>query len=168
MSKPAWKEKLTVVKNMRKNAAGLIYERVKLLVEIYHDPQFLEDEGLDEFSAYDRLNDEVADVCATFRQLKEAIEFYPERRQWETRRIDLLVADAIAANEQQAKDLQPPRRHNRITKAMYEELERERDALKAQLERLRVENGTLREEIGVLKHEIAQLGERVSREPVAA
>ena len=164
-----WKEKLAQVKNLRKRSASLVYDRVVLLVDVYADEEFLTDEGLDDLSAADRLDEELADVCADFLSLKAVLEFYPNCKQWEGRRLDLIVAEVKEAERKQHEATREPRsKTTRITKVQFEHLTREREALTVQLSGVREENVLLHEEIGQLKHRITELESLLSTEAAMA
>ena len=163
-----WKEKLAQVKNLRKRSAGLVYERIVLLVDVYADEEFLADEGLDELSAADRLDEELADVCAGFLELKAVLEFYPNRKQWEGRRLDLIVAEVLEAERKRHESTREPRKITRFTKSQFEDLTRERNTLTSQLSEVRDENISLHEEIGQLKHRITELESLLSTEAAMA
>lgn len=160
----SWKSRMTQVQNLRKRSASLVYDRVVLLVDVYRDEEFLTDEGLDELSAANRLDDELADVCAGFLELKAVLEFYPDRKQWEGRRLDLIVAEVLEAERKQHKTTREPRKITRVTKAKFEDLTRERNTLTTQLSDVRDENISLHEEIGQLKHRISELESLLSEE----
>ncbi len=164
-----WKKKLAQAKDLRKQAAALIYDRVSLLVAVFDDPDFLADEGLDQLSAARRLDAEVADVCAGFLELKATLEFYPDRKQWIGRNLQLMVAEVMEAEDKaHAANHEPRKRAKRHTKAEFESLESERDRLKIQVADLKSENDAMREEIGAIKSDFSRLESHLSVDPVEA
>jgi len=164
-----WKENLARVKNLRREAAALVYDRVKLLVAVYEDPEFLADEGLDALSAARRLDDELADVCAGFLEMKAVLEFYPERKQWEGRRLDLIVAEVLSAERERHAALSEPRPPvKRVTKAEHAETVKELELVKKSYAELEADNRSLLEEVGRLKYRISELESLLSIEMAKA
>ncbi len=145
----AWKEKMIEVRSLRKKSAGMIYDRVRLSVEIYDDPGYRADAGED---AVSRLDAEVGDTCADFLSLRAAYEFYPDRQQWEGRKLQDVVAEVLEHERQRAADTDIKKTPRRATVAELDKLKAQNERLQVLNEELRAENNQLREEIGVLKH----------------
>lgn len=131
----SWTQKLAAQRDLRSKGAAMIWERMKILMEVYKDDEFLGHCEENERNAIDLLDDEVADTCTDFLSLKATIECFPDQAQWQRERLDQLVAKAIEMRRKKdARDREPVP----SWKERYLELKKKFDALEHDHELLRV------------------------------
>lgn len=121
-----WSQKLATQRELRSKGAAMIYDRMKILLEVYKDDEFLNHCVELERNAADVLDDEVADTCADFLSLKCAMDYFPEKSQWQKERLDQLVAKSLEMRRKKDKDT-----HHAVPswKERYTELKKKFDAL---------------------------------------
>ena len=90
-----WRTKLKSQRELKSQGAGLLYQRVVLLVEIYRDQQFSEWCDGQEVNDVDELDKELEDVDIDFISLMKMLEIFPDEEQWRKRPLRILVAEAL-------------------------------------------------------------------------
>lgn len=147
-TKDKWGRKLAKARQLRSEGAGLVYDRVKLLCEVYSDAEFIEHcRGLDQ-NPEDILDDEVGDLCANFLTLRAVLDHFPDRESWEGERLDVMVAK-IREKEQEERAARRPQDTPRMSwKERAQGLEKENDRLKGELARLQTSFDALLAKVG--------------------
>ncbi len=180
----AWKQKLLDAKSLQGESGGLLWQRVTLLAEIYHDDEFRADHGgADEFRAAEILDSHIADTCATFLELENVLREFPERAQWQDTPLKKLLAQVVEKHRearQAAKPELPERRSATVKEldqavkdkkqsaARAEFLDSEVKSKESRIVELERENRELRQRLSEATVRIRELEESPSREVVAA
>lgn len=153
-----WKQRLQIVSHLQQNAKSNLYDRVKILCEIFDDRDFRSDCGnLDDFDAADKLDAYVSDTCATFFQLRRCIQVYPDQATWiEVKNIAKLIADAqefdtAAAKDEATDEGGEKKQRARASMQQLRELEQRNRELVAIVERLEKENAWLKDQVDRLQ-----------------
>ena len=123
------------------NGAGVVYQRAVKLREVYQSPEFATHCREIQRTPLQVLNDEVGDLCCTFKVLMSVLDAYPKEADWAASRLDILAANAVLASraEQQERVFSKPRvswkaKYLELQLA-YEELQTENARLRARYER---------------------------------
>lgn len=127
-----WEMKMNEQRDLRRQGITLLFQRVKLLIEVYNDAAFRGWCEQNKVVELDYLDAELSDVAACFLTLKSVMESYPNESDWQSKNIRELMAEAI---ESQKTDRQGAERISWKERCLAAEKE---------CERLRAENATLR------------------------
>lgn len=179
-----WTQKLARNKELVRKGAAALWERARLLVEVYEDAEFLSDCRQHRTNPEDRLDSELSDTGYwTFAAIRKVFKAYPKRKQWEDRApvkllADILTAEAEERRRQQAEDDKPITR-NRVSQkdletvqnqlavskaredSIREELSRQTQTHRSELEMLQEENEQLREENAELQRKLERANGRI-------
>lgn len=131
-----WSQKLATQREMRSKGAALIYDRMKILLEVFKDEEFLNHCMERERNAADLLDEEVADTCTDFLSLKCVIEYFPDKAIWQKERLDQLVAKSLEMRRK--KDNKETHHAVPSWKERYTELKKKFDSLEHEHAILRV------------------------------
>lgn len=137
-----WELKMHEARELKKQGAGLLYDRVKLLVECYDDPAFREWHETNRTNELDFLDEELSDVAASFLTMKAVLTEHPERDAWIKHGVRQLIALAIdAENERRRRESEDGKRISWKERALAAEKE---------CERLRAEIANMKESLGIV------------------
>jgi hypothetical protein len=95
MARKKWELKMHEARELRKQGAGLLYDRVTLLVDCYDDPAFREWHEQAGTNELDFLDDELSDTACSFMTLRAVLVAFPARDEWITHNIRELIALTI-------------------------------------------------------------------------
>ena len=178
-----YKQKLIVASQMQAQTKGSIYDRVKILNEVFEDRDFRAEAGnLDDFKADDHLSRYVNDTGFSFLQLRAILEHFPDRAAWEQGLLAEMydeMRDAKARrNRAEREPAATPRR--RVTAAEYDKLAEEKARMEVLVRQTREQIHQATDHADELRAEVARLQARIAelerenrdlrrrREPVAA
>ena len=133
--KTKWEVKMHEARELRKQGAGLLYDRVALLVACYDDPEFRQyhaDNGTNEL---DFLDEELSDTAVTFMAFKSVFAAYPDREDWVRHNIRELIALTLEAEAEARKRENEQKRPSWKERALAAEKECKR--LRAELDSMR-------------------------------
>lgn len=88
----SWRLKMKEQRDLRSRGSELLYERVKLLMDVEADPDFTaycDEQGVEPL---DELDNEVAEIAASFATLKEVMRVYPKKSSW-TKRLSAMILE---------------------------------------------------------------------------
>jgi chromosome segregation ATPase len=137
----SWSQKIAQARQLRGDGQRLVYDRVALLCQVFDDQEFRAANALlDDTTAAELLDVEVADTCADFLELRAIFQRFPKRDQWAGKALNVLRAEMIQAERDeraarkatQQPEPESPRR--RPTVAQLEQVEQEREEVVAKLE----------------------------------
>lgn len=95
MKTPKWELKMNKQRELKRQGAALLFQRVKLLVECYESAEFLqwcEDNSVVDL---DYLDNELADAAASFLTLKAVYSAYGKESDWTGRNVRELIAEVL-------------------------------------------------------------------------
>lgn len=128
-----YKRKLLEARELRRQGGRLLYERVRLLCEVFDDREFREDLGqVDDLAAAEVLDGELSDVGFDFLQLRGVLQHFPGASQWESRPIIDMYEEVIHSRESQ-RESQPIRTSPRIKREEHEKVVRKLEATERRL-----------------------------------
>lgn len=151
-----WKVKLNKHKELRKQGAVLLHERVSLLVEIYDDEAFREWCNISEIDELEYLDEQLADVAVEFMTLRAVLQDFPKSETWADRNIRELIAEVLESKKR--------RRGESTERISWKE---RAIAAEKECERLRAELSAQGARIDEL-HNVISLMKRDGREVAAA
>lgn len=180
-----WEQLLQKSKELRGKSNGLLFDRAKLLVEVWNDGEYLAFHKGDLAKAEDYLDAEVGDYGLCFFDLKAMLESFPKRAQWEKANLRELLAQALEMVAVERKERQAdsvPVIRQRVTRKEYEEAvaetarvekraelyESEADKLRRRVMELEAENRNLVAENARLEGRISELERMLNRQRVTA
>jgi hypothetical protein len=143
MKKQKWELKMHEARELRKQGAGLLFDRVSLLVACYNDDDFRAwhaESGTDEVEF---LDEELSDTDNGFLAWKGLFESYPNREDWVKHNVRELIAMQLKA---QADD----RRKEREGDPNKTKWKERALAAEAECERLRSENAGLKQSLEIV------------------
>lgn len=163
----SWQEKLNAAAELQKRCEtkrgelrALLWERVRLLVEVFDDPDWrAKFPGKDDAWLGDELSKYLADTDFAFHDLRIILVYFPDRESWAQRVLVDLYDEARSKRAEPADN--GPRKRRSVKVCEHEEVVRQKQALERQLcqlqdmptevERLREENEQLRREVYTLR-----------------
>lgn len=98
-----WEMKLASNRNLRKQSSSLLYDRVKLLVDVYNDMEFrrwCSDNHADEL---DYMDSEIDDTGIGFLTWMAVLEAHPNQEEWLRQNVRVLAAEAMDADREKKK-----------------------------------------------------------------
>jgi hypothetical protein len=133
-----WERWLEQETQLAKEGRKTLYHRVQLLVKVYKDDQFREDNSGKDIEAF--MSDRLSDACATFPELMQMIKLWPKEDQWVNGNMSVMHREMLATLSTKKK---PGKQKDDETRRMswkqrYLKLEAEHNELRAahkQLER---------------------------------
>lgn len=174
-SQRQWKQKMLEARKLRGKTAGIVWQRVKLLVEVFDDQDYRSDNGdLDDMAAAEKLSGELGDVAADFFMLRRVLDRMPLKSDWEGKDLRKMIAEVRELDKKDDnKEPRSPRRT--ATVKQLDGVQQERDVAEKRLTiaestlaELRSENRQLREELAVARGRIEELEKALNRELVAS
>lgn len=166
-----WQSLMVKADKVAKDGKGSLWERVKLLSQVFDDPQFKEAMETEGKKPGLVMNDKVADTFTNFAELYAMLKKFPTKEEWATGDLPRMrdqMRDKLI-DEQKKKNLPKEKPangrtvpdtvfvRNTVTVAQYRSLEEE-------LKLLRQENKHLKEELALAKDTIEVLkGLKINR-----
>lgn len=89
-----WRVKMKDQRAKKKQGIQLLFDRVKLLIEIKSDPEFLSDCESRNVEPLDEIENEVSDVGHPFGVLESVMTRYPKKADW-SKKLTVLIAEII-------------------------------------------------------------------------
>lgn len=138
MTSKGWKEQLERQRDMKKRGIKLLFQRVRLLAEVYESQEFRDwclKEGLRDTEF---LDSELSDVGLNFLTLRAVLEQFPKESHWINADLRKLVASVIEDQKKERKlsggrETQSWKKRCLEAEAECERLRAELDAVKEQL-----------------------------------
>lgn len=175
-SKQSYKNTLQEILKLKSANASKLYERVQLLVAVFHDRDYRLDLGnVDDFKAADTLDVYLDDTPFGFLDLAAVLKHFPSRKEWTQTSLRELHAKACELSKPES-----PVRKSRpaATLKQVEELETAKKAaegqvkfLQTQLQETRLtydellaENRDLRKQLHIAEGRIAELEKLLQRD----
>jgi alpha-D-ribose 1-methylphosphonate 5-triphosphate diphosphatase PhnM len=173
----SYKKKLTEARKLLTQGCLSLYDRVRLLIEVFEDREFRVQENLESDDAAGNWLTEgyLSDTADwDFFALKNLMDHAPNREQWGSGKLNRLYAEMLEAKKAQHNTENQPAKRTRITREEHEEVKKALQHEQAQVKYLRdqhsevlEENQKLREEVALLKGRIQEL-ERMAKLELAA
>lgn len=177
-----WEKLLEEVRELRGKSNGLLFERVKRLIQVDADAEFRKFHKGDLAKCEDYLNSEMGDYGLSLYDAKGMIEEYPQKAQWEKGKLREMLATMI--EKRKRTPTEEPTKHTRtppVARAEYEQVVKDKQRQEvvaksldsrlkesqSQLDQLIEENRTLRQQLNAAKQRIAELESMVSGELAA-
>lgn len=135
-----WEVRMHEARQMRKQGAGLLYQRVSLLIACYEDADFLAWHAEQGTNELDFLDDELSDTAVGFLAFRAVMNAYPKREQWINHNIRELIAMTMDAEAKSRSNDSEGSRVSWKKRAL---------AAEAECERLRGEIARMKESLGV-------------------
>jgi hypothetical protein len=136
-----WEIKLHDQRQLKKKSAGMLFDRVALLIACYDDAEFRawhEQQGTNEL---DFLDEELSDTAVGFLTFRAVMNSYPKRDEWIKHNVRELIALTIAAENEKKKRDGDEKRVSWKERAL---------AAEAECERLRAELANMKESLGIV------------------
>ena len=131
MTTSKWESAMSRQRELKRRGAELLYDRVKLLCEVYDDAEFHDWCRENGMSDLEYLDAELSDVACEFMTLKAVFVSHPNVEDWVGGDIRKLIAAAM----EMTKSPNPPR-EGQSWKARALEAEKEVERLKMEVEKL--------------------------------
>lgn len=136
-----WELKMHEARELRRQGASILFDRVTLLVECYDDDEFRAwhtEAGTNEL---DFLDEELSDTATGFLAWKSVLAAYPNREDWVRHNVRELLALTMAAQAEATKRDGDEKRVSWKERAL---------AAEAECERLRAELASTKESLGIV------------------
>lgn len=174
----SYKDKLLQARKMMGRSGLALYDRMRILMEVFDDRIFRTEENIaDDLKADEYLTaGYLRDVSSwSFLELRSLMQFAPDKSQWGTGDLRRLMAECIEANRPKreeratrtrvtAEELEAARSQAKHAEARAKYVETELLETKKSYEQLCVENRELREELAHAKGRIAELERMLTRQ----
>lgn len=169
----SWKTNMIQARALRGKAGGVTFDRAKLLVSVYDDPDFIAEHG-DQLRAMDVLDAEVSDLGFDFADLMNMLQCFPDRKVWEKKHLKTMQAEMLelAKNSKvQTITDAPPRRTATVKQLDDAEKRAEKgevrvESLSDELAELKQENSDLRMQLSEANGRIMELERLIKVEPI--
>jgi DNA repair exonuclease SbcCD ATPase subunit len=158
-----WEMKLKKVDDLIARSNASLYDRVKLLVEIWEDKDFLAHHDGDIDKAEAMLDTKLGDYGIGFFEAQAILKHFPQRPHWVGNSIRAMLAKALEAEEASRKEAKSPvTRKGPVPRKEHQEIVQQLEQSKKRVDGLQDETGRLRAEIERLREENAMLKGRVA------
>ena len=97
-----WEIKMNKQRELKKEGAGLLYDRMQLLIECYKDERFKDWCRDNNDTRVDYLNRELSDIGHEFLYLKTLVDNFPSREDWTSKSVQYMAA-AVKVKEQEER-----------------------------------------------------------------
>jgi hypothetical protein len=157
-----YKQKLLIAADLKRQSAELIYDRFRLLNEVFDDQDFRADVGGTDFQWAAELDTYVEDLDFGFLDLRTVFEHFPDRNVWVERKLMDLFIEATQRNAK--PDDEPKVKRPRATQAQLKAAEQKAEAADQKVAELtcELEHATERlSEIEILQREVDRLREKL-------
>lgn len=135
-----WTQKIAQHDSLAMEGAGLLYDRVKLLMEVHDDPEFRSDMQAREQDVYEFLDQKVGDTGQPYLVLVAVMDEFPDKRQWQGQLLQRMIAE-IMERDREKRVADTVKGERTSWKQLYEELKqrydgaiRENEILRARLD----------------------------------
>jgi chromosome segregation ATPase len=128
-----WRLKMKEQRELKKQGCSLLYHRIKLLVDIENDVDFLEECESQSVEPLDQLDNELEDVGHRYLLLKAVYNEFPKESDWK-KRLELLIAEI----KEKQKRKSTGERETISWKKRAEELQKENERLRRELDKMTV------------------------------
>ena len=98
-----WEIKMNKQREMKRDGAGLLFDRMQLLIECYNDPEFKTWCQQNNDSRVDFLNRELEDVGQEFLHMKTLTDRFPNREDWVGTSVRKMTAQVIAEQQDERR-----------------------------------------------------------------
>lgn len=132
MKEKNWKVALSEARTLKKKGIEMLYDRVKLLVDVFNDAAFIAQCEEDGTEPFDILDDALSDIGHGFRTMKAVMNEYPNKTDWVRHDLRNLMAMAV---EKHRKASDPKDRVD--WKALAERYKAECEVLRNEIESMR-------------------------------
>lgn len=157
-----WEQKLLKVDDLVARSNGTLYDRVKILAEVWADPEYIAFHDGDMDAAEAMLDAKLGDYDIGSLEAFAALKHFPKRAHWVESSIRQMLAESLAAENQERADAAPPStRKGPVPRKEHERLEEQMRHVNSRADSLAEENGRLRDEVRTLREENAVLRGRV-------
>ena len=136
-----WEVNMHEARELRKKGAGLLYDRVALLIACYDDKEFRAWHEANGTNELDFLDEELSDTAVGFLSLKAVMASNPNREDWIKHNVRDLIATTMAAEAESKKRDREDTRISWKQRAL---------AAEAECERLRGEVANMKESLGIV------------------
>lgn len=125
---------LTKVDKLVKEGMGGLYDRVKILVQVYNDPEFKTDQTRGKKVLTEVLDKRLRDSPCNFSEMQRLIVLYPRRTQWTMGDLSEMRLEMLKKNKEAKKENKSKTgiTRNAVSVAQYRALEDENKALKSE------------------------------------
>lgn len=147
-----WKDRLESQRDLRKRGLKLLYQRVKILCEVYEDEAFRDWCLKESIRDTEFLDGELSDVGMNFETLQSVLDAYPREVEWINADMRVLVASVMESQKKERK----------ASDGSRETISWKERCLEAEAECER-----LRAEVASLKERIEEFKEILSARPVS-
>lgn len=96
-----WQIDLNKEANLAKSGRENLYERVKILISIEKDAEFLRDNKGSNLPQF--FNERLADTCATFAEAKAIMKLWPKSEQWRNGNLAMMRLEMLVTLQQQQR-----------------------------------------------------------------
>lgn len=138
----SWSQRIADHRKLKTKGAEMLWDRIKILCEVYKDDEFLEHCRSIEANPEDVLDEEVDDTCATFLSLKAALDTFPDKHKWSRDGVSKVLAEAEELRRKKDRSEEGGERrptwkdkYQELKKA-YDRMERDHTILTARFEEL--------------------------------
>jgi len=160
-------EKLLEARHLRRQGGVILFDRVRLLCEVFDDRDFRADQGnLDDLRAAQVLDAEVDDTGFDFLQLREIYQANTDPDTWGTTNLADLYEAVLEARRKAGRPQAPIRRRQVIRRQEYDELQSQLSETETKLQRAEIETEVLRRrtsELDTLRAELADARRNIAQ-----
>lgn len=164
-SKTKWTMTLRKVDEMIAASNASLYDRVKLLCQVWDDQDFIAHHNGDVDAAEKHLNQKLGDYAIGFFEARSLLKHKPRRGDWEGGSIRQILAEALDAERQSRKQeaVDQPQRKGPVPRKEHEQVLQQLERVTERNEQQADEIGSLRAKIAELERENATLRGRVEQ-----
>jgi DNA repair exonuclease SbcCD ATPase subunit len=158
-----WEMKLKKVDDLIAQSNASLFDRVKLLIEIWDDVDFLAhvDGSVDKAELL--LDAKLGDYGIGFFEARSLMKHFPKRPHWVGTPIRQMLAEALEVERSERKERQEPvTRKNPVPHAEHEKVMQQLEQTRERVDQAQDEVAGLRSEIAKLKEENATLRGRIT------
>ena len=158
-----WEAKLKRVDDLIARSNASLYDRVKLLVEIWEDPDFLAHHYGDIDRAEAMLDTKLGDYGIGFFEAQSLLKHFPQRPHWVGNALRVMLAKALEADEAERKARREPpaARKGPVSHKEHQSIIEQLEQTRKRAESYADDVSQLRQEVDRLKRENATLLGRV-------
>ena len=133
-----WEVNMHEARELRKKGAGLLFDRVALLIACYDDKEFRAWHEANGTNELDFLDEELSDTAVGFLSFRAVMASNPNREDWIKHNVRDLIATTMAAEAENRKRDNEGKRISWKDRAL---------AAEAECERLRAEVASMKESL---------------------
>lgn len=95
----SWRLKQKKARDLKSQGMGLVFDRVDLYILIEDDQEFIDDCDSRGIAPVEHLDSELMDTGFRYLSLKELVDYFPNKNEWEKRGTQSLMAEMMLAKE---------------------------------------------------------------------